>query len=138
MNRYYLSPIIGDGLTPDSGFRPALADKPMTAGVWIIPTDANGKPIYDWCLCYVEAKASEQVNIAASPGIESLPDTGGIGALDLKTSAVANAVKTKVQNLLTAKGVNITLDGQSTFRDVIRGFGQKLDSAFDEKTFFAS
>ena len=62
---YYEVPIIGDGITQDTGFRPDLSKVNGRVSVWM-KTKSNGKPKHANCLILVEAEDTEHAKIVLS------------------------------------------------------------------------
>lgn len=127
--RYYISKIIGDGLRPETAFRP----KVETYGVsWAgsIPTDANGQPLFQHVLVIVNT--NNHAVLKNDPDIGAMPDF----PLDGKVSAIQNNVKSQAYAMLAAKGFNTaTLDGNDGYRDLISAVGKQRDSNFDVDNF---
>jgi hypothetical protein len=128
MKRFYVSPIIGDGSEFDP-FRAKIQDYSVNH-VAVIPSGADGKPLYSWALVIVAEK--DHGKLLADNTIQALPDF----PFDAKVSAMQTATK----NMMTAKLKNrgiatdfiISTDG---YRDVIRGIGRQLVPDFDENSF---
>lgn len=66
MAAYFQVPLIGDGLSPDTAYRPDLPP----GAVWQanIPTDASGKPTSATAVCYVTSPDAATV-LAWNPAI---------------------------------------------------------------------
>lgn len=69
--RYYLSDIIGDGLSTETAFRPAIADY-ASDFVADIPSQANGSPLNASAIIAVEAQ--DHTGFSNLPNIDQLPD----------------------------------------------------------------
>lgn len=126
--RFYLCKVFGDG-SIDNPYRPAVADHGVSwAGQ--IATDDTGKPIYDWALCVVEAKA--HAKLIADPAIDALPDY----AMDAKVSAMHTPTKTAMKAALAKRGIETDwVNNADGFREVIRNLGKLHDARFDENDF---
>ena len=121
-NRLYISPVVGDGLSPQTAFRAQCADAghPCSA---IIPT-VNGLPVFSWCLCAIES--ASHITLAADPDLFQLPDPEASAVVDLP-APVRNALLGK----LNALGV---AGSPATVADAINLLGKHLDPAFDRAT----
>ena len=126
--QYYISDIIGDGLTPETAFRPAIADHVSTFAA-PLPTDVNGKPLKAWTLAIVASKnhaALKDIN-----GVEQLPDFPADG----KINAINQEVLNEVNSILSGRGISNTTNSSDAYRSLIREIGQQLDVNFDEDNF---
>lgn len=128
--RYYLCDIVGDGQSPDTAFRPAVADLGVP---WVgsIPTDEAGRPLHTWCLVMVAA--SDHKAVRALPGVDPLPDF----PLDGKVAGINQATKALMKAAVNRRGLNADalVDAKDGYREVIRGLGRALDPAFSEDNF---
>jgi len=125
--RYCLSPIVQVGL------HNANAPKTQThgvSGVQIIPTGANGQPLFPWCLVLISA--TNLSGVVGDVEIDTLPDL----SLDSTLGVLSNQERNRVTNALTKYGVNTTgINNSTTFREVIRRVGLHLSPGFDENNF---
>lgn len=129
MKRYYLSKIVGDGLTPNTAYRPKVAVHGVS---WTgqIPTDSDGKPLKQWALVIVDA--TNHSALLADPGIEAFPDF----PLDGKVSAMHTPTKAAMVAMLKAAGVDTSfVQNTDGFREVVRGVGKQFSPDFDENNF---
>lgn len=127
--RYYISKIVGDGLTQATSYRPKIADYGVS---WTgsIETDANGKPIHTHVLVMVATKNHSVIRNDVD--IEELPDF----PLDGKVNAIQTIAKTKMFSTLTAKGFNVTgLDNKDGYRDVLQAVGEQRQTGFNIDNF---
>lgn len=147
MKRYYICNIIGTGTEADS-YRPAIAREIDAARVTnptfdasysvVIPTHPEGHPQaghpkFPHALVIVEA--NNHGIFAGKPDIDSLPDV----ALDSKVSSMHTPTKNAMIARLAARGFNgVNVDNADGYREVIRGIGRALDTAFHEDSFDAS
>lgn len=140
MKRYYVCKIIGDGIEPETAFRPAIHDiiDPSTGMRAFdysaaIVTDENGQPVSDWCL--VIAAGRDHKLAANNPDIDQLPDY----PLDAKIAAMHTPAKNQAMARLQSRGINTgkfaNADG---YRDLIRGLGKEHDANFSEDSFDVS
>lgn len=132
--RFYISPVIGDGLTLETAYRSKIGGHHST----MIPRNPDGTPKFNWCLTIVRADDWAQANADASLerlfGID-LPDTVDTFA-ELKTflqsktvSDIPVARRQALNTRLTNRGIDtsqITL--QTTWWQVLRGIQKMLNN----------
>lgn len=123
MRRFYISPIIGNG-TETNPYRASAADKGKSY-LSIIPTGADGIPLFRWALCVVNT--TDHTPLTGDATIEALPDI----SLDSQLSVLPTNVRNNLVNKLTQRGVDMTgISASSTFSDVLNRIGRTLDSLF--------
>lgn len=125
--RVYLCPVIGDGLTPETGYRAGIVGKASRLG-HIIPSNPDGTPKFSWCLSFAHdidwTVPDGDAELERLFGID-LPDSIDTFA-ELRTylqgrtvGEIPAARRTALDTRLTNKGVDtssITL--QSTWWEV--------------------
>lgn len=129
--RYYISDIIGDGLTPETAFRAKIQDEDLLGSQIIIPTNADGTPKFTWALCIVDA-----VNHAALTsvvGVDQLPEF----PLDGKLSSISQNAKNKLDFAISRVGVAVNTNQSTGYRDVIDQVGKNLIPSFNVDNFDA-
>lgn len=140
MKRYAICTVIGDGLTPETAFRPAIQDitDPQTGNAAysiasVIATAPNGQPALPWCLCVI---AGRRMDLAqAHADIDLLPDV----PLDIKVQAIQAGTKAAMKARMQARGIDTaTVDNADGFRDVVRALGQLHAPDFNENAFDVS
>lgn len=142
MKRYAVCKIIGDGLTPETAFRPAISDvtDPQTGfaaynitsiiGNYPAGHPQAGQPTHDWCL--VLASGDDFKLVEGNADIDLLPEVD----LDVKVSAMHVPTKVEMGEKLVARGIDTSFVGNADgFREVIRQLGELQDATFDEKKF---
>ena len=137
MKRYYVCKIIGDGLSPDSAFRPAISDiiDPKTGTLAfvhsaVMPPIVNGAPEVPWCL--VIAGGQDHKLAESHQDITKIPDF----SLDIRLSAMQTATKMSMFNALTDRGIDVSdISNAEAMRDLIRSLGRKIDPDFSENRF---
>jgi hypothetical protein len=122
MKRYYVAPVIGDGQTPETAFRPN------------IPAGLNAvyalDPSKGWAVCVIAA--SDHSGLVANSKLVPLP----LFPLDAKLSALGSGVKATMTSGLQAKfGISLSTQNTDAYRDFIRQLGQLVDKNFDENNF---
>jgi hypothetical protein len=127
--RWVLSPIIGNGtsvVTPGSEattgpYRAKASD--YGPYVTIIPGNADGTPMFNWCLCRIADSAVTAAD--ADPDLTVFPD---LQLDDVLTLAQRNWLITKVGNLGKPTGWIVA---GITVREALRTIGRYLDEKFD-------
>lgn len=134
MKRYYLSDVIGDGFSPETAFRPALAIIPGLNYASEMRSDPiTGKPLDTFALCIVTG--NKHGFVMADSRNTALPDV----SLDVKINAISVGVKNKFKADVTKVGLDSTfIDNSDGYRDAIRALGQKLNPNFNENNFDVS
>lgn len=140
MKRYYVCKVIGDGLEPETAFRPAIADivdpktgQPAFSYSVVIGNDAAGRPTKDWCL--VLAAGKDHRLVAGSPDIDALPDY----PLDAKMSAMHAPTRSAAVAKLQARGIDTSRFANADgYRELVRALGQDQDPSFHEDKFDVS
>jgi hypothetical protein len=132
MSSYYITPIIGSGARTDP-FR-TKADQYAVSHATIIPTGADGRPLFTWALVVVPDTA-DQTAMRADAAIDQLPIT----SLDQTIGSLTQPQRNTFQSLGTKYGVAAVagLTNASTCRDALVAFGRRLDPSFDPNTFSA-
>lgn len=128
MKRYYISKIIGTGSMQDP-YRPAVADEGVS---WVgdIPSDPDGRPLYDTCLVLVNSKVHSKLR--THPDIDALPDF----PLDGKVSAIQQQTKTGMITALKKRGFDTAgLENKDGYRDVLQSIGKQRSPHFDLDNF---
>lgn len=135
MSRFCVCKVIGDGLSPETAFRPAIDDviDPVTGfrafntSVTLAVDPKTGQPLNDWCLVHA---AGNFKLVADNADIDLLPDV----ALDVKVSEMPT--KLEMGSKLQAREIDTAfISNADGFRDVIRDLGKLHDANFDEKNF---
>ena len=130
MKRYYLSPIIGDGQSPETSYRPKLADIPGISYVSEMKTDSIGKPMLNWALCLVSG--NKHGLLISDPSIKALPDV----SLDVKMNAINNVTRARFISDTASFGIDTAfINSADGYRDSIRGLGMLLNPVFNENNF---
>ena len=63
--RLYISPISGDGQSPETAYRAQIRDEPgVPQCATLIPSDGAGLPRFSWCLCVVDADPATHDTLA--------------------------------------------------------------------------
>lgn len=119
--RWYICPIIGDGNSLATAYRPKVSDTLSgVANVGIHSTwlkGIDGRPSKTWCICVVNAASLTTVDADSTVVdiFEQLTDAAGISkaAVEnwLKTHTVGDvpaAARTRIQTRLTNAGIDIT------------------------------
>ena len=65
-----LCPVIGDGQTIDTSYRPKIMDYVHIETTAIIKSNPDGSPRFPWCLCLV--RKSDWADVAGDVDIESV------------------------------------------------------------------
>jgi len=122
--QYYICDIIGDGIEPETAFRPAIADEGVN---WVgsIPTDSNGQPLFDWVLVLVATQ--NHARLTPLSGIDPLPDF----FLDGKVDAIQTAALTALGNVFQRRGIDISLAGSKGCSEVLDEVGKKQSASFN-------
>lgn len=123
--RYYLTPIVGSGTFADP-YR-AKAEQYGNCST-VIPTGADGRPLFAWALCVVASPdhAAPRADAALTPFPAAV-------SLDTLWSSFSNQQRNRVTTFLANQGVSTaSLTAGSTVRDVLRLVGRALDPSFAE------
>ena len=114
MVKLYICPIIGDGKTPLTAYRPKISDYKTVSCSAIMPSYPDGTPKSNWTL--VEVKSNDFTMIDTDPEAIDIFD-GFTTAMDmtelktfLKTHLVGDIPKIKrdkIQNYLLSKGIDL-------------------------------
>ena len=124
--RFYFAKVIGDG----SFSNPWRADADGFDHAGMIPTDATGTPLRNWCLVMISTDATGQSAFNARTGTVALPAKHFSD--NLTTTEIAN-----IETFLTNHGIDPTgIDATTDYGSVIRRVGRKLDSNYDEQQNF--
>lgn len=131
--RYYICPVIGDGQSIATHYRPALLDvvDPQTGrpAFHITMVDlkmardvkGHGVPALPWALCIADGDDHSLAD--GVKGVQALPQ------------APLNAVLTKDSALINAVADKIDLEGVATQRDLINKLGAMHQRGFDADKF---
>lgn len=127
--RFYISKIIGDG-SYENPYRPEVSDdvdsEVDAAGSWVIPTGANGVPIFPWALCVVGAL--NHLPMQSRQDTDPLPDI----TMDSTLSVLTNQERNRLLQFMTKRGIDTSgINVNSTFREVIDRIGKALDVNFN-------
>ena len=130
MKRYYLSSVIGSGTIGDP-YRAQVSDFGQQSEVALIPTGADGKPLFPWAFCLV-GRASH-TPLLTDIRLGPLPDF----PKDARLSALGIDARAALELALTRFSLSLDLIGASSraWRDVIRDIGRRLEPAFHEDSF---
>jgi hypothetical protein len=137
--RFYLCPLVGDGLSEETAYRPQLAGLANFASM--IPHNPDGTPKFNWCVAV--ARQADWTALDADAQLErlfgiDLPDTIDTFAelkayLQSKTVGdIPVARRQAINDKLTARGIDtsqITL--ATTWWQVLRGIYKKLNNGVD-------
>ena len=126
--RYYLCDIIGDGLEPETAFRPAVAEY---ANNWAasIPTDSNGKPSGSSVLTIVAEH--NHAALHGKPGVDQMPDF----PLDGKVSAINANAKRGMDEAISNRNIPVDTNSADGYRTVLDQIGKSIDPHFDIDNF---
>lgn len=119
MKRWYISQIVGTGTDTDP-YRAKVGGSALIKGhSAIIPTGANGVPLYNWALVLVEA--ADHSLLMSDSGNEILPNK--------QLGAVFNSSeRALIKAALSRWGLPAALiDNAVTYRGFIRALAQRLD-----------
>lgn len=117
--------ILGDGQTPDTAYRAAIADvvdpadptgpKPFITRAVIGSDPDTGAPLHDWCIAVADGvKHSLYRN---NPDIDALPPTA---LLSLRLSALGQTERTQMFDRITARGINVSnFSMANSYRDLV-------------------
>lgn len=111
--RLYLSKVIGDGLTPETAFRPACADLP---GRWDaeLPLGPDHRPRHGQCLAVVHA--DDQREHLKHADLYVLPDMDPDGPI----ASVSLAQRVALRNRLVAAGLDgDAMTGKATLAEAL-------------------
>lgn len=138
----FLCPVIGDGLTTETAFRPSLADQ-VRGGSFVgaltcrLPLNpSNGLPLKSWCLCLVAARDLTTLYTLPNvfPLLQATPQT--------KVSSIRRKDISDLIAKLISLGVDVKfLNGSesekvSEWGEVVRSIGRAADDvAFQEDKF---
>lgn len=135
--RYYLCPIVGDGLTTATAYRPKLHGLAPWAG--LIPSNPDGTPKFNWTI--VLARATDWTALDADAALErlfgiDLPDTTNTFA-EIKAYLQAHTVADIPQARRAALNTRLTNHGldtsqvtlATTWWQVLRGIYQQVSGA---------
>lgn len=118
--RFYISPVIGDGLSHETSYR----SKPANYGVNHVSLIKSGLP---WCLSLVDAPDPEHDRLGTDPSLVALPD------LNLDTALGAQQIVDRIKTALTARGIDASgITTATLMREIVRRIGRKLEPIFDE------
>lgn len=115
MVKLYLCPIIGDGKTPLTAYRPKIADYVNVSCGGMIPSKPDGTPVHSWTLVEVESKDFTEVD--ADIELIDVFDkfASGMTKAELKTILKVSTVgdipiakRTKIQDFLIGKGIDLS------------------------------
>ena len=115
MIKLYICPIIGDGKTPSTAYRPKIADYINVSCGGMIPSNPDGTPVHSWTLVEVESKDFTEVD--ADIELIDVFDkfASGITKSELRTFLKSKTVgdipivrRNKIQNYLINKGVDLS------------------------------
>lgn len=127
--RFALSPIVGDGLTTNTGFRAAIIPLPWTTAVSIIPTDAQGQPLFLRTLCALNTHNLPQV--LAVTNVLVFPDYPLDAALSgMEAQTLADLRQNLAAHDLDGNGLHFDLSGitdDHSYRALILALAQQLD-----------
>jgi len=129
--RYYLCDIIGDGLDPETAFRPAIADYTGNFAV-SIPTDSNGQPLGSSALTIVAAL--NHAALKEIPGVDQLP----VFPLDGKVNGLNVAARQSLEDTIAKRGINVSVDNAAGYRSTLDALGKYIDPNFDIDNFDVS
>lgn len=140
MKRYAVCKIIGDGLTPETAYRPAVADilDPQTGMrafnvAQVMASNPDGTPKRPWALVVIAGPRMDL--IANNQDVDLLPDV----PLDLKIGSMQSVTKLKMAQALTARGIDMSgLGNIDGVRDLVRMIGQLHEQTFNEAGFDVS
>ena len=126
--RYYLCDIIGDGLEPETAFRPAIAEY---SNNWIasIPTNSNGQPSGSSVLTMV-AEHNHAV-LRGKPGVDQMPDF----PLDGKVSSINANAKKVMDTAIANRNIPVDTNSADGYRSVLDQIGKSIDLNFDIDNF---
>ena len=133
--RYYLSPVIGNGLI-DNPYRPLLDDlvkgESGAASSYEIANSDNGTSRPLWALCVIDAQ--DHVRLRAGQGVDSLPDI----TLDATLNTLNSGQRTALLARLQALNVDTSgITASSTFVDMLDRIGKHLNGNFNPLRFDA-
>jgi uncharacterized protein YoaH (UPF0181 family) len=132
--RYFIAPVIGDGLTPATAFRAKLPAS-FTGHAALIPTDAVGLPTSAWCLVLLSAPPAVHAAYAADAQVDPLP---ALGWEESPKDFLTPAQRTALANRLVARGLTSAQAATliaGTLRQLVRFVGRRLHATFDEAKF---
>lgn len=138
--RFYLCPIVGDGLTNETSFRPKLYG--IATFAWMIPSKPDGTPQFTWAAAVV--RATDWTALDADATLEKLFDTADLpdtintfaeikAFLQSKTVGdIPLARRQALNTRLIAHGIDtsqVTL--ATTWLQVLRGIYRHLNGGVD-------
>jgi len=125
MKRWFISPVIGSGISTSDAFRAKIFDLGVNVHAKI-PHNPDGTPRFNWALCLCSAADFSVAD--ADTTIEPFP---GVTVDDLLSSIPA-ASRNRIQNFLIGKGVDLTgITLQSTVGDVIQRVMNRIGATDD-------
>ena len=136
--RYAISPVIGSGTITDP-FRASVADVPGVNMADVIPTDANGHPLYRFALCIVAA--SQWTQVLAVTNLYLFPDYVLDGLMSGMDATARTGLVQSVQAYdLTGNGKHLDASNADTdsYRTLIQKIGAQLDPNFNVNAFGVS
>lgn len=124
--RWFIAPVIGTGTRADP-YRAKVHDYGVPHSA-MIPSNADGTPKFAWCICI--ASATNFSAIDADAAIDGFPEA----ALDRALGSFSAAVRNRVQNFLTNRGVDLTgITLSSTLADLLDRVRDRLDDRCDRR-----
>jgi hypothetical protein len=127
--RFYVSPIVGDGLTPETAYRAKLSQYGLAFSA-IIPTNSSGVPLFNWCLCIVNGL--DHSALVADSQLDAFPEI----TLDSTLSVLTNQERNRLLGFLSKRGIPTAgINGNTTFREVLELLGKFLDISFTTTKF---
>ena len=136
--RYAISPIIGSGTITDP-YRAAVADVGGVNTAAVIPSDANGHPLYRFALAIVAA--SQWAQVLAVTNLYLFPDYVLDGLMSGMDPTARSGLVQSVQAYdLTGQGTHLDATNADTdsYRTLLTKIGQQFDPNFSLNAFGVS
>lgn len=127
--RYYLCPIVTETVNGRQRNRPKLSNMGLTQWSAVIPTAANGTPLFSWCLVVADGT---QTTVLADATIVAVPD---IDLRALWSTVPANVRTTFATRVQTLTGSALTTTASTTLGDVLNIIGSRIQAGFSVDRF---
>ena len=141
MKRYVISPVVGDGLSPETGFRSAAGDVYQSGSVDLLKADPNtGIPVWNFAFSRIATTGSFQPVFLVSNSYV-FPDYP-LDAMMAQMDSAARAAMVQSVQAYDVDGNGTHIDATHTdsesFRTVIERIARNWSPTFDANQFDAS
>lgn len=139
MKSYFVCKIIGDGLSPETAFRPAIQDvlDPATGfrafnTSSVIAIDEFGQPVLEWCL--VIASGKDHSLVEGNDDIDALPLNAELASI--KVSSLDTVSKVDMAQKLQSRGIDTSfISNADGIRSIVETLGKLHEPSFNFKAF---